>query len=158
MPPTQDPLFCPQCGGEYLATALECADCRIPLVHELAEVEELPLVDELTCVRAASIGWAQQLSGRLAEAGISHRIQVVDDDGQEDVRRTPNQRLPFGVYVLEADLAAARGIDEEHMRGEIPDLPDELDAPPGEGCPACGADFAADAAECPDCGLALGIG
>ena len=35
---------------------------------------EMPGIADLTCVRAASVSWAQALSQRLSKAGISHRI------------------------------------------------------------------------------------
>jgi hypothetical protein len=137
-------LYCPECESEFLASASECADCGVALVPDLAaaarEASALPPVSELSLVRAASVGWAQGLSERLADAGISHRIQAVGDDDDETLRERPNALLPFGVWVLEADLERARSIDDEFLRGQIPDLPEEGPDPSLEAaddqCPA----------------------
>jgi ssDNA-binding Zn-finger/Zn-ribbon topoisomerase 1 len=155
-----EPLFCPECEGEFVATALACPDCGVALVTAAAleqrEVESLPPASELVCVRAASVGWAQALSGLLAEEGIPHRIEAASEDGEE-VSRRPGVTLPYGVYVRAQDVEKAREIDTAFMKSQIPDLPDdhELAAPDAEGCPACGETLAPDASECPECGLAL---
>ena len=159
------PLFCPECESEYLATATECVDCRVPLVTEAAlaerEVEELPPVSELVCVRAAAVGWAQALSDLLVEAGISHRIEAVrDDDDDDSLKKQPTSRLPYGVWVRGEDIDLARDIDARFMRSQIPDLGEDLGTEPSMGapddtCPACGDAFPANAAECPGCGLAI---
>ena len=120
----------------------------------------MPPTSELSCVRAASMGWAQGLSERLAEAGISHRIEAVRDEADDDdetLREQPNALHPYGVWVLEADLERARGIDDEFLRGQIPDLPTE--SPDIEAaddcCPACGGEVPENASECPGCGLVI---
>ena len=159
-------LFCPRCRCEYLRNVLECADCGVELVPEYSLEalgrEEMPPIAELTCIRSASVGWAQALSQRLSEAGISHRIEAVPDEARgESVRGEPDALLPYGVWVLEADLPAAREVDENFLRSQIPDLPEDLsaDALAGEGqCPACGTAVSQDAHECSDCGLVLVIG
>jgi len=154
-------LYCPECESEFLASATECADCGVPLVADLAtvvhEAEQMPPTGELSCVRAASMGWAQGLSERLALAGISHRIEVVRDEAEDDetLREQPNTLLPYGVWVLASDLERARGIDDEFLRGQIPDLPtegSELEAAEGR-CPACGDEVPENAGECAGCGL-----
>jgi hypothetical protein len=155
------PLYCPECRSEYLASASLCAECGVPLVSEAgldeASAEGLPPVSELVCVRASSLGWAQRLSERLAAEGIYHRIQVAAEDGDDGGERRPGANLPFGVYVRATDLERAAGIDADFVRSQIPDLPEpEAAAADAEGCPACGAALEADDAECPDCGLALG--
>jgi hypothetical protein len=156
------PILCPSCGAEYVWTATTCSDCGISLVAGGAapqrDEQELPPVAELVCVRAAALGWARALSERLADAGIPSRIEVAreqDDDGS--VRR-PGANLPFGVYVLPADAEAAAEVDADFVREQLPDLSEHGGIAEGDDpdrCPACGAS-AAGAAECPDCGLALG--
>jgi hypothetical protein len=155
-----EPVFCPQCRDEYLSTASVCAECGVPLVAENALADhaeaELPSVSELVCVRASSVGWAQALSARLAAAGISHRIEVTEDDSEDGSVRRPGVKLPFGVYVRAEDEEAAAAIDAEFTQSQIPDLP-EGHAPTEdpESCPACGSGTQAGSSECPDCGLAL---
>ncbi|HEX5065304.1 MAG TPA: hypothetical protein VFY49_04260 [Myxococcota bacterium] len=154
--------MCPECGEEYLPTVVQCVHCRVALVApggtapDAPSQVELPPVAQLVCIRTSSLDWAQGLSERLSEAGITHRLeaQPTSREGEQNARRPDS--MPYGVYVLERDAADAREIDQEHMRSQIPDLPEEgVSEAAGEGCPACGAAVAADAAECPECGLAL---
>jgi hypothetical protein len=157
--------ICPQCEAEYLATASECVECRVALVHPeqlaSAEVEDLPRASELTCIRAASVAWTRALSGRLSEAGIPHRVEAIPEHADDDdsVRKRPNFRLPCGVYVRPDDLRAAAEIDADFMRSQIPDLPDGHEMSGGsqdaESCPACGERVSFDTRECPGCGLML---
>lgn len=153
-----EPVYCPECGAEYLWSATTCAECDVALVPESAlgsrAVSELPPVAELVCIRAAAVGWCQQLSERLVEAGISHRIEVASGDEHEGAARRPGATLPYGVYVRREDAAAAARVDAAFMRQQIPDLPDDFGAETG-ACPGCGATAAPDAEECPECGLAL---
>ena len=158
-----DPVFCPECRAEYLATATVCVECDVALVAHGAlrdrPVDEMPPISELTCIRASSVGWAQELSRRLAAEGISHRVEVAADDEEDGSVRRPGANLPFGVYVLPEDVEAATAVDADFMQQQIPDLPD-LDAEAGgeldtDCCPACGASTKGGGKECPDCGLAL---
>src|SRR5262245_28799404 len=100
---------CPECGEEYLATTLECADCGVPLgglaatraaaaAPAPATADELPAISELVCVRAAALAIAKTLSEHLSEAGISHRIEAVHDDTEDGSMRRPGANLPYGVY------------------------------------------------------------
>ena len=154
--------ICPQCKGEYLATASECVECRVALVHPeqlaSAEVEDLPPASELTCIRAASVAWTRALSERLSAAGIPHRVEAIREDADDDddsVRKRPN----FRVYVHPDDSGAAAEIDADFMRSQIPDLPDGHEISGGsqdvESCPACGERVSFDTRECPGCGLML---
>ncbi len=158
-----DPVFCPECRAEYLATATVCLECDVALVAHGAlcdrPVDEMPPISELTCIRASSVGWAQELSRRLGAEGISHRVEVAPDDEEDGSVRRPGANLPFGVYVRPEDVEAAAAVDAEFMQQQIPDLPNqdedaggELDA---ECCPACGSSTKGASEECPDCGLAL---
>ena len=139
-----------------------CIHCDVPLVLE-GEVPvgsaavELPLVSELVCVRASSVGWAMSLSEHLVEAGIPHRIQAATSDADEGTQRKPGQNLPYGVFVLAEHEEAATRIDLAHTGQQIPDIPKdfgrlEISA---DDCPACGGSISSTATECTDCGLAL---
>lgn len=151
------PRVCPECGEEYLATVLVCADCDVSLVADAparVATRELPPVEQLVCVREASLAIAQGLSDRLADEGITHRIQVQPSPEQDPSQPRRPGTMPYGVYVLEADAQAAAVVDRAYMRSQLPDLDAEAETG-NEGCPACGAPVAPDAAECPDCGLVL---
>lgn len=156
-----EPLFCPECRSEFVPTATLCPDCELALVPEShlgsEAVEELPDISQLVCVRAASVAWAQGLSERLADAGISHRIEVAHDDEEDGSARQPGANLPYGVYVLAEDVESATAIDAEFTRYQIPDVPNEgqpIEAS-DDACPACGSAVAPGVAECPDCGIVL---
>jgi hypothetical protein len=153
------PRVCPECGEEYLPTVLRCVDCGVSLEAgapaRADEAAELPPAAQLVLVRSSSLAIAQGLSERLSEAGITHRIQVVPDAPGGDDERPRPAAMPYGVYVREADAAEALAVDREYLRSQLPDLPADAEAGAEGGCPACGAPVAADAAECPDCGLAL---
>ncbi|MGH0028999.1 MAG: hypothetical protein ACQGVC_04355 [Myxococcota bacterium] len=154
-----DPVFCPECRAEYLWSATRCGDCDVALVSESAlgdaSVAELPPASELVCIRAAAVGWCQGLSVELSEAGIAHRIEVAADDEEDGTVRRPGANLPYGVYVREADAAAAAEVDAAFMKRQIPDMPEDAGGGDDESCPACGEAVAASADECPECGLAL---
>ena len=152
---------CPECREEYIASAQRCVTCDVPLVASEGFVRvggprELPPVAQLVCVRTATLSFAQALSERLAQAGITHRLESEPDSREGETQLRRPDTMPYGIYVREQDLDAAREVDRAHMRSEFPDLPD---VPEGgsvvDGCPACGAAAAPDATECPDCGLAL---
>jgi hypothetical protein len=156
------PKLCPECGEEYLHTAERCVHCDVALVQpdqvETTETPDLPPIGELTCVRAASVGWATSLSDRLREAGIPHRIEAVGGEGMGSAQR-PGHQVPYGVYVQNEDFAAAAEIDRIHMASQIPDIPDDFEEGAELGddaCPACGEPLPPDAPECAGCGLVLG--
>lgn len=155
------PKFCPECRDEYIHAATVCSTCNVALVLEEDLVlesgpDEMPPISELVCIRASAVGWALALSERLSEAGIPHRVQAASADDDDGSRNRPGHNLPYGVFVLEADLEAAQQIDAEHTAHEIPDM---SDLPEGalnpDGCPACGDPIDEEADECPGCGLAL---
>jgi hypothetical protein len=151
---------CPECGEEYVSTAMQCVECGVPLVAGeatgIAPADELPPIAQLVCLRAATLAFARGLSEQLAQAGISHRIEAAHDEGEEVALRRPGANMPYGVYVRSADVEAAVEVDREYMRQAIPDLPVGGQETTGsEACPACGAPLAPDASECSDCGLTL---
>ena len=153
------PLFCPQCESEFVPSATRCAECDVALVPEselgAAPVDEMPPIEELVCVRAASLGWAQGLSERLAAAGISHRIEVAHDDEEDGSVRRPGANLPYGVYVLPVDATGAAEVDAAFTEYQIPDMPTEGGDVSDDACPACGTQITPETAECPECGIVL---
>ena len=156
-----DPLFCPGCRSEFVSTATRCVECDLALVAESAlgdaSVDAMPPIEELVCIRAASVGWAQGLSERLAAAGVSHRIEVTHDDEDDGSVRRPGANLPYGVYVLPQDVDAAMAVDAAFTEYQIPDLPgpDDASGASEDACPACGAELTPTTAECPECGIVL---
>jgi hypothetical protein len=117
------------------------------------------LQEEGVLLRECGARWAGALADALTEAGIPCRVGPTPAFEQGRAQGQPVTSLPLGVFVREQDLTAARRVDVEHLRAEVPELRDAqavgsgdaLEA--GEGCPACGAAVASDAPECPECGL-----
>jgi hypothetical protein len=143
------PKRCPSCGEEYLHTVAICAECGVALVLASEPVLEpdLPPVSELRRVRSASLAWARGLSERLAAADIEHRIEPED---------SPRGQPLCSVYVRAEDLAQAARLDAEHLRSQIPDVPEGFVPAAGDDrCPACGEAADLSAAECASCGLAF---
>jgi hypothetical protein len=154
---------CPACRGEYTPTTERCVDCDVALVHaeELGpeeEVEELPPVSELVCVRVAPVAWVRALSEGLQERGVPHRVEGarVDDAPEGKSAAVFGNVSLFGLWVLEEDHAAAEELDAGLVGRLIPDEAPPLTEDEEESCPACGTALAADTVECPDCGLAFG--
>ncbi|MCH2169294.1 hypothetical protein MK489_00805 [Myxococcota bacterium] len=153
------PKICPRCGDEYLHRATQCTNCEIPLILEgeqvgAESVPQLPDVSELVCVRAAASSWILALAERMEEAGIPHRVEASGDTSRA-------REAPWGIFVRTEDAAAASAIDAEHMKIQMPDLPEGYDprateSEDGEACPACGEVLAGKSDECPSCGLFLG--
>jgi hypothetical protein len=149
---------CPGCEAEYLPSVEVCLDCGLPLVSE-GEAREpgwdkglvLPPGEGLVLVREADLRWAVGLGRAFAEAGIPHRL---------DPASRTDAGLRWAVWVGAPDAPQAAAVDAEYARRELPEMneaPSELGAAPSDDrCPACGEALAADARECPECGLVFG--
>ncbi|MDH3519201.1 MAG: hypothetical protein OEM49_01995 [Myxococcales bacterium] len=154
---------CPACHAEYMPLVARCADCDVELVSDdtlpsdEVDLDAFPPAAELDCVRVAPIPWIRALSEALQHRGVAHRVEAANADDAPDGQRPDSfgdVRL-FGLYVQQAHAAAARELDAciaaQLLQEEAPPLPEgEADA-----CPACDSVLAADATECPDCGLNL---
>jgi hypothetical protein len=105
-------------------------------------------------LRVAPLAWARELSRRLSEAGIPHRIDTESQDPERRGRRGAWEWRAV-VLVQTEHLEQAREIDAAQLRDEIPDLPEDAGSTPDDPseCPASGAACPPDATECPSCGL-----
>jgi hypothetical protein len=157
--------MCPTCGEEYTLVMERCADCDVALVSpgEMpsegdADPEEFPPASELLYLRVAPLPWIQALSNGLEEAGVPHRVEP------SGLANPPEGQRPetfgdvdlFGLYVLPQDGPAARELDSQIVRRVLPDEAEDLQEGEEDQCPACGAELAAEATSCSDCGLSLG--
>jgi len=162
---------CPSCRDEYLPQMSRCRECGVDLVYE-DELEGGPrpdpddvmvLAEEGVLLREAAAQWAGGLADALVSAGIRCRIgpTAAHEQGRSEGRAVAS--LPLGVFVAASDLAAARRVDADFLRGQVPDLADAAIQAAGEsvdvdgGCPACGEPLAGDAPECPECGLVFAV-
>lgn len=149
------PRVCPSCREEYVGTVERCVECSVPLVDasELPPEEEggLPPVEQLVQIRVEHPVWIESLAAHLADEGIASRVVLLDSEAPA----AQGRGAPCALYVQPVDAERARRIDEEFLRRQLPDLPEDTDTgwSEAEGCPACGAVVDAEATECPDCGL-----
>jgi len=156
-----DTKRCPECGEDFVHTAETCSDCGVPLrlASELVSgTSPAPVAGaDMALLRAEGPAWIEALADALAAEGIASRVAILDPE-QHGVR-SGVRGAACGLFVAESDHARARRVDAAVERQQIPDLRDHeaADAEDGdEACPACGHALAADAAECPDCGLGFG--
>jgi hypothetical protein len=156
---------CPRCGEEYVLTASTCVDCGVPLGFEgpgavVAPSFELPPAADLVAVRHAEVSWIEGLAAALADAGVPSRVELPTEADTRRVQGAGMGAIRCTLFVRPSDAAAAARIDAEFARTQVPDLPEDAESAWGEAeaCPGCGTPIAADAAECPECGLAFGGG
>jgi hypothetical protein len=154
---TLPPKYCPECREEYVHTMQVCADCGVALVLsvEAAPVRELPPASELLRVRTSTLAWARSFSELLVEAGVPHRVEPEDDSVRVSGIAADAQLC--SVFVSPEDREEAARLDAQHMRSQIPDVPEDfagLAADEGH-CPACGEPADLAAPECASCGLAF---
>jgi hypothetical protein len=156
---------CPECRVEYRQTAETCVDCRVPLVHPEAvagddeALEDFPPASELACVRVAPLAWIHALSAGLQERGVTLRVERARAEDAPDGQRAGifgNVDQLFGLYVRPEDLELARELDASIVGQIVPEEAPPVAEGEDETCPACGDTLAADAVECPGCGLSFG--
>ncbi|HSJ96600.1 MAG TPA: hypothetical protein VLC53_05995 [Myxococcota bacterium] len=154
---------CPRCGEEYVLTASTCVDCGVALgfeapTGEAAPAFSLPPAADLVAVRHAEVSWIEGLAAALAEAGVPSRVELPTAADARRVQGAGMGAIRCTLYVRPSDAAAAARIDADFARTQVPDLPEDTDAGWGEAeaCPGCGAPLAADAGDCPECGLSFG--
>jgi hypothetical protein len=154
---TLPPKHCPECGEEYVHSVLVCTECGVTLVlaGEPIQVRELPPASDLLRVRTATASWARSFSDLLAEAGIAHRIEPEGDSARG--AGVPRGEQLCSVFVRPEDGEQAARLDAQHLRSQIPDVPDDFTAHTAEEgrCPACDEPADLAAPECPSCGLAF---
>jgi hypothetical protein len=154
------PKICPRCGEEYVHTVQRCADCDVALGLDAPDAEvafDMPPVEELVQIRNAEVVWIEGLAHALAEAGIPSRVELLRRE-DDTVQSRGMGAIRCTIHVRREDAVAATRIDAEFARTQVPDLPvaDAGEWGESDACPACDTPLAADAAECPECGLAFG--
>ena len=152
--------ICPSCGEEYVHEVQTCAECGVPLGREGPPPppprEALPPLDSLAALRNAEVSWIDGLAHALAEEGIPSRVELPPQDTRS-IQGRGMGAVRCTLYVRPSDVAEAARIDAEFARTQVPDLPEASSAALAETdtCPGCDTPVAADAVECPECGLAF---
>ena len=154
---------CPECRAEHTHVSVRCADCDVELVHPetLAPEEaahELPPASALLCVRVAPLPWIRALSEGLEQGGISHRVEpaTAEDAPEGQNCEVFDDAQLFGLYVEDANGAAARDLDGLIAVQVLPDEAPPLVEGEQDACPACGTALSDTATECPECELVFG--
>lgn len=129
-----------------------------------------------TCITCSAEAEGLKLISRSGFASVKEMMEVLEGQGlspgmeQVPVRRPEEKQRPlWNLYVPEGEVPAAAAVlqaDWAHLLGEAGAREAaerglkgiDLDVGGEIECPACGHRFtpASPAAECPDCGLALG--
>jgi hypothetical protein len=155
---------CPACRTEYMLVATRCADCDVDLVDAAAlaaadaALEAFPPASELECVRVAPVGWVRALSEALQQRGVTHRVEPASASDAPD-GQSPDVfggAQLFGLYVQSEHVSRARDLDDSIAAQVLPEEAPTLAEGEQEACPACSTELAANATECPDCGLVFG--
>ena len=161
---------CPRCQSDYRPDMAECAECGGPLEDRPegsdprftpppaslpSEGSDLADGDLHSIYFSRDVRQLQALADRLARRGVACRLQQSTEGG-----KSPR----YDLLVPEAQRQVS--LDELQQTFGDPIPGEELgaverDFDPSQGylrCPACGANLAAGAPECSDCGLALAEG
>lgn len=149
--------ICPDCRAEYFPHILKCADCGTSLLspEELKRAEEdkrrlqEKSLEDMVVVRQGDLQWMDELCNVLLDSGISSTVHV--DPGCSKGCCGDTCRL----VVSSQDAERAQERIEEYFREMHPELRESHELARQGNCPACGTPVAADAVECPDCGLIL---
>jgi len=154
---------CPECRTEHTHTSVRCADCDVELVHPDAlapeqEAPDLAPAAELPCVRVAPLPWIRALSEGLEQGGITHRVEPATPEDAPEGQNCDvfDDAQLFGLYVEEANCAAARELDGLIAVQVLPEEAPALVEGEQDACPACGAALPDTATECPECELVFG--
>jgi hypothetical protein len=140
---------CVECGEEYRPEITTCADCggRLEDRHDDADRTVLPAADPVaggpeteaefteTVLQAQKVKDLTGEADRLVEAGIAFRLRPAPGAGYRLLVAAADQDRALAALGLLADEAAGGG---------------------ERSCPACGAGLQPGAADCPECGLAVG--
>lgn len=156
-------MFCPECRSEFREEITFCQSCEVDLVGALetedlftsiqtmegtlAEAELVPVVmgNPAELRRLQEGLYRERLPSVLANAGegaytpgTAAALYLMAQE--EDLQK-------IGEYIKRANQESLHreGVVEEVSLGQI------------TACPACGSEAPGEAAECPECGLMLGV-
>lgn len=147
--------LCPECGSEYCAHILTCADCGIPLkMPEEVEkkgdkkpnaAEHPP--DEWVAIREEGREGIRELSDLLLRNGIPSQIALPPGCGTGKCERR------YLLLVAKNEANIAHDCIENFYAQKYPDIKTSQEWSSQGRCPACGYGMSPDTKACPDCGI-----
>ncbi|MCF6158082.1 MAG: hypothetical protein E3K32_05820 [wastewater metagenome] len=154
---TEKIKLCPECGSEYYAYILTCADCSVPLVMpEEIEKEKnkkpdiaMPLNEEWVTIREEGIEGVRELSDLLTRNDIFCKIVLAPGCS------TGKCGCRYLLLALKENAQIAHDCIEEFHTQKYPEIKASQEWESQGRCPACGFSVNPDMKECPDCGLLL---
>jgi hypothetical protein len=163
--------YCPQCAAEYVADVTSCAHCQVPLVPELTEdiqlgAEKLAVYfqgKDVIMVTEGPLDTTREIRDVLEAGGVPTRLS-----GKDEGEDGPPMHMRFKVEIVRDDLQKAAEVMGERwnhfLAAEGTAAGETKEAVLADGaetqCPACGYAFtpqSTETAECPECGLFLGV-
>jgi hypothetical protein len=143
---------CVECGEEYRPEIAACADCGGQLEdrHEDGDRTVLPSARPAAGEPGPDAAFTETISEAKAATDLEPEADLLIEAGIQ-VRVRPVPEGGYRLLVTAADL--------EHALAVLGLLAPEGDASAEEtnrSCPACAVAVPPGAAECPECGLALG--
>jgi hypothetical protein len=155
---------CSDCGEEYRPDIVRCADCGGALVDRFLEDEQEspgPAEPEAPAGPDLSGFHPVFVSGRATDlVPLAERLRQAEIAFHLAERPVPEGAAPsFSLLVHEDDREHALRALAPLLGSQVePDEDRGGEEQPSVRCPACGTEQTAGAAECPECGLALGGG
>ena len=162
--------YCPDCRSEYLSEITECAACGVPLVVELSGPSFMGSQEHaayfsgqaLELVTLGSLDMCREIRELLEKDGVPARIVASDEIAETPVHMRMRLEivaadLPRAQQVMAGhwrEVVAAEGADADQAKSAALDSGGETE------CPGCAARFiplSTSGAECPECGLFLGV-
>ena len=162
--------WCPSCRSEYRDGFTICASCQVELVAELppevpldaAAVEAAVAEGQALVVARGGYDAARRMQDALAYRRVPSVIVGVPDTAGDGGVYAAYEVVVHPDAADDARSALMADFQEmltaEGLDGESADAVIDLDAGEDVTCPACGTTFSlAETAECPECGLYLGV-
>ena len=149
--------LCPECGSEYFAHVIDCAECKVTLVtsveieRERAEEERFAgeVGKDAVAVIEGRVPLLKELRKALLGKGITSFINLSPGCKPGGCNSTSL------LFVARKSAEAAVSCIKKHQGEELSESMDCEEEMDDENCPACGFEAGAKTKECPDCGLAL---
>lgn len=156
-------MFCPECRSEFRAEIVFCQSCEVDLVAALESEDLFTSIQKMEAT-LAEVALVPVVMGnppelrRLQEGLYRERLPSVLANAGEGAY-TPGTAAQLYLMAPEEDLPKIADYitrtnqESLHREGVV----EEVSLGQISSCPACGSDAPTEAAECPECGLMLGV-